>query len=113
MRRLITAVANRQNPALIFQSFPDFITQFKACFCDPDPQGTAQRELAKISMGKETAEQYINDFRQYQTSSGYNNVQLIELFQYGHPSWLQTRISLLDTPLTSLLQWQEKAIQFN
>ena len=66
-----TAVANGQNPAPIFQNFPDFITQFKACFCDPDPQGTAQRELARISMGKETAEQYVNDFRQYQTSSGY------------------------------------------
>ena len=64
-------------------------------------------------MGKETAEQYVNDFRQYQTSSGYNDVRLIELFRYGLPSWLRTRISLLDTPLTTLLQWQEKAIQFD
>ena len=108
-----TAVANGQNPMPIFQNFPDFVTQFKACFCDPDPQGTSQRELARISMGKETAEQYVNDFRQYQTSSGYNDVQLIELFRYGLPSWLRTRISLLDTPLTTLLQWQEKAIQFD
>ena len=108
-----TAVAQGQNPMPIFRNFPDFITQFKACFCDPDPQGTAQRELAKISMGKETAEQYVNDFRQYQTSSGYNDVRLIELFRYGLPSWLRTRISLLDTPLTTLLQWQEKAIQFD
>ena len=75
-----TAVTNRQNPAPIFQNFPDFVTQFKTCFCDPDPQGTVQRELARISMGKETAEQYVNDFRQYQTSSGYNDVWLIELF---------------------------------
>ena len=67
-------VANRQNPTPIFQNFPDFVTQFKACFCDPDPQGTAQKELARISMGKETAEQYVNNFRQYQTSSGYNDV---------------------------------------
>ena len=64
-------------------------------------------------MGKETAEQYINDFRQYQTQSGYNDVQLIELFRYGLPSQLQTRISLLDTPLTTLTQWQENAIQFD
>ena len=69
-----TAVANGQNPAPIFQNFPDFVNQFKACFCDPDPQGTAQRELARISMGKEIAEQYVNNFRQYQTQSGYNNV---------------------------------------
>ena len=108
-----TAVANGQNPTPIFQNFPDFVTQFKACFCDPDPQGTAQRELARISMGKETAEQYVNDFRQYQTSSGYNDVRLIELFRYRLPSWLRMRISLLDTPLTTLLQWQEKAIQFD
>ena len=108
-----TAVTNRQNPAPIFQNFPDFVTQFKACFCDPDPQGTVQRELARISMGKETAEQYVNDFRQYQTSSGYNDIRLIKLFRYGLPSWLRTRISLLDTPLTTLLQWQEKAIQFD
>ena len=97
----------------IFQNFPDFITQFKACFCDPDPQGTAERELARISMGKEIAKQYVNNFRQYQTQSGYNDIRLIELFRYGLPSWLGTRISLLDTPLTTLLQWQEKAIQFN
>ena len=93
-----TAVTNGQNPTPIFQNFPDFITQFKACFCDPNPQGTAQRELARISMGKETAEQYVNDFRQYQTSSGYNDVRLIKLFRYGLPSWLRTQISLLDTP---------------
>ena len=75
-----TTVTNRQNPLPIFQNFPDFINQFKACFCDPDPQGTAQRELARVSMGKETAEQYINNFRQYQTQSGYNDVWLIKLF---------------------------------
>ena len=85
-----TTVANGQNPPPIFQNFPNFVTQFKACFCDPDPQGTAQRELARISMGKETAEQYVNDFRQYQTQSGYNNVRLIKLFRYRLPSWLQT-----------------------
>ena len=108
-----TTVANGQNPMPIFQNFPDFITQFKACFCNPDPQGMAQRELARISMGKDTAEQYVNDFRQYQTQSGYNDIRLIELFHYGLPSWLRTHISLLDTPLTTLLQWQEKAIQFD
>ena len=108
-----TTVASGQNPMPIFQNFPDFVNQFKACFCDPDPQGTVQRELARISMGKETAEQYINNFRQYQTWSGYNNVRLIELFRYGLPSWLRTRISLLNTPLTTFLQWQEKAIQFD
>ena len=107
------AVTNGQNPPPIFQNFSDFINQFKACFCDPDPQGMAQRELARVSMGKETAEQYVNDFRQYQTQSRYNNVRLIELFWYRLPSWLQTRISLLDTPLTTLLQWQEKVIQFD
>ena len=108
-----TAVANGQNPMPIFQNFPDFVNQFKACFCDPDLQGTAQRELARISMGKEITEQYVNDFRQYQTQSGYNDIWLIELFRYGLPSWLRTRISLLNTPLTTLLQWQEKAIQFD
>ena len=60
-----------------------------------------------------TAKQYVNDFRQYQTQSGYNDVRLIKLFRYGLPSWLRTQISLLDTPLTTLLQWQEKAIQFD
>ena len=83
-----TAVTNGQNPTPIFQNFPDFITQFKACFCNPNPQGTAQRELARISMGKEMAEQYVNDFRQYQMLSGYNDVRLIELFRYRLPSWL-------------------------
>ena len=107
------AVTSGQNPMPIFQNFPDFVNQFKACFCDPDPQGMAQRELARISMEKETAKQYINDFRQYQTQSGYNDVRLVELFRYGLPLWLQTRISLLDTPLTMLLQWQEKTIQFD
>ena len=82
------AVAGGQNLPPIFQNFPNFINQFKTCFCDPDPQGTAQRELARISMGKETAEQYVNDFRQYQAQSGYNDVWLIKLFQYGLSSWL-------------------------
>ena len=106
-------VASRQNPPPIFQNFPDFANQFKACFCNTNPQGTVQRELARVSMGKETTKQYINDFRQYQTQSGYNDVQLVKLFHYRLPSWLRTRISLLDTPLTTLLQWQEKAIQFD
>ena len=83
-----TTVADGQNPTPIFRNFPNFVNQFKACFCNPDPQGTVQRELARISIGKETAEQYINDFRQYQTQSGYNDVRLIELFRYGLPSWL-------------------------
>ena len=83
-----TAVASGRNPPPIFQDFPDFINQFKACFCDPNPQGMVQRELARVSMGKEIAEQYVNDFRQYQTQSGYNDVRLIELFRYGLPSWL-------------------------
>ena len=48
-----TAITNGQNPPPIFQNFPDFINQFKACFCDPNPQGTVQRELARVSMGKE------------------------------------------------------------
>ena len=107
------AVANGQNPPPIFQNLPNFINQFKACFCNPNPQGTVQRELARVSMGKETTKQYINNFRQYQTQSGYNDVQLVELFCYGLPSWLRTRISLLNTPLITLLQWQEKAIQFD
>ena len=64
------------------------LADWEACVCDPDPQGMAQRELARVSMGKETAEQYINDFRQYQTQSGYNDVKLVKLFHYGLPSWL-------------------------
>ena len=83
-----TAVTNGQNPTPIFQNFPDFVTQFKACFCDPNPHGMAQRELARVSMGKETAKQYVNNFRQYQTQSRYNDVQLVELFRYRLPSWL-------------------------
>ena len=82
------AVAGEQNPPPIFQNFPNFVNQFKACICDPDPQGTAQRKLARVSIGKETAEQYVNNFRQYQAQSGYNDVWLIELFHYGLPSSL-------------------------
>ena len=63
-----TAVTSGQNPPPIFQNFPDFVNQFKACFCDPDPQGMAQRELARVSMGKDTAEQYVDMPRMQQRS---------------------------------------------
>ena len=100
-------------PTPPFTNFNDFVDQFSRTFCDPDPQGTAQRKITSLSMNNGTAEVYVTDFRQYEARSGYNDVRLIEVFRQGLPPWLRHRIALLDTPLITLTQWQDKAIQFD
>ena len=108
-------LAGQQSVAPIppFINFNDFVDQFSRTFCDPNPQGTAQRKLTGLSMGNGTAEVYVTDFRQYDARSGYNDVRLIEVFRQGLPPWLRHRIALLDTPLVTLTQWQDKAVQFD
>ena len=97
-------------PTPPFVNFNDFVNQFSWTFCDPNPQGTAQRKITSLSMSNGMAEVYVTNFHQYEAWSGYNDVWLIKVFRQGLPPWLHHHIALLDTPLITLTQWQDKVI---
>ena len=102
-----------EDPGPPFSSFPNFLEEFRARFCDPDPSATARTKMEYIAMNNNTAEQFVQDFKKYQRLSGHNDVMLMEMFEKGLHPRLAQRITDLENPPKTLKKWQDKAIQFD
>jgi hypothetical protein len=57
--------ADPTNPAcpMPYTDWNDFITKFKAAFCDPMPQRTVQMKLNVLVQGSKTADEYSLEFK--------------------------------------------------
>ncbi|KIJ34503.1 hypothetical protein M422DRAFT_233468 [Sphaerobolus stellatus SS14] len=78
-----------------------FTKEFKDSFGDPDPAGTAGREMDLLKQGTHTADEYVASFNELKNDTGYNDAALVDKFEKGLNSALVNKIySLPDMPTT-------------
>ncbi|KIJ53900.1 hypothetical protein M422DRAFT_25609 [Sphaerobolus stellatus SS14] len=60
-----------------------FTKEFKDSFGDPDPAGTARREMDLLKQGTHTADEYVASFSELKNDTGYNDAALVDKFEKG------------------------------
>jgi hypothetical protein len=60
-----------------------FVATLKEQFADPEQGDTTCTKLKELQQGKQTADDFVVAFEQYERESGYDEVTLIERFEEG------------------------------
>ena len=86
-----------------------FVATLKEQFADPDQGDTARTKLKELKQGKQTADEFVVAFEQYERESGYDEVALIERFEEGLSQGLVDRIYGLSVMPTTIVEWKQWA----
>jgi hypothetical protein len=70
-------------------------------------------KIKEVKQGKGTADDFIVQFEEYESFTGFNETALIDLFKDGLSLHILSHIYGLATMPTTLHEWKEKAWQFH
>lgn len=92
---------------------PHFVQALLQEFEDVDLEATAQHKLEIISMGQDTAEAHIRNFKHWARHSAYNDKALVAYFRRSLTPALKKKVQdMADRPST-LKGWYDQAIKFD
>ena len=102
---------------LLFGMFAQFQQDFKNTFVDTNAAREAMNWLSTTRINsREQLQEYVNTFKLNIVCAKYDEVKdaatLISYFSAGVPTWIMHRIQAMDTVLTTLALWYEKATHF-
>ena len=70
-------------------------------------------KLRLLEQGSKTVDEYIQEFRRAARGSGYKRRALVEEFKRGLNGVVRRRLAEAETPPTTIIQWQERAVQLD
>lgn len=96
-----------------FVDWDDFKTQFQANFADPAPESTARNKMDRIKQGVRSADEFVAEFRELATQTGYNDAAHVEKFEKGLNAGLVDKIYALPEMPVTLLEWYHWAMKLD
>ena len=70
-------------------------------------------ELRVLEQRGKTVDEYVQEFRRAVRGSGYEKRVLVEEFKRGLSGAIKRRLTEAEMPPTTIVQWQEKAVQLD
>jgi hypothetical protein len=100
-------------------TFPGYVTNWgmfkisvRTAFGDSDHVATAQLKIKEVKQGKESVDDYVVWFEEFEGLTGFDDAALAEIFKEGlAPQILSQCYSLEHVPMT-LTAWKEKSRLF-
>ena len=86
-------------------TWADFKTQFLARFGHPDKAQRAQNSITKLQQ-RDSAEDYIKEFEEYQEDTGYDDNALCFYFKKGMKPFFFDKITSFQTQPETLADWK-------
>lgn len=107
------AVERMEEGDEVFEGWDHFKELFRASFADPDPSGTARFKMDQIRQGSRSADEYVAEFREMTSKTGYNDQAHVEKFEKGLNSALIDCIYSLPEMPVMLKEWMEWAMKLD
>jgi len=91
----------------------ELFTKIQQEFGEFDEESRKVDELKVLEQGERTVDEYVQEFRRAARGSGYEGRALVEKFKRGLNGAIRRRLAEAETPPTTIVQWQERAVQLD
>jgi hypothetical protein len=98
---------------------PDFVTNWgtfknsvRMAFGDSDRAAMAHLRIKEVKQGRESVDDYVVQFEEFEGFTGFDDTALIEAFKEGLAPQILSRCYGLETVPTMLAAWKEKSRLF-
>ena len=91
----------------------ELFTKIRQEFGEFDEESRKVDELRVLEQGGKMVDEYVQEFRRAARGSGYEGRALVEEFKRGLNGGIRRRLAEAEMPPTTIVQWQERAVQLD
>ena len=91
----------------------ELFTKIQQEFGEFDEESRKVDELRVLEQGGRTVDKYVQEFKRAARGSRYEGRALVEEFKRGLSGAIKRRLAEAKTPPTTIVQWQERAVQLD
>jgi len=91
----------------------ELFTKIRQEFGEFDKESRKMNELRVLEQGSKMVDEYVQEFKRAARGSGYKETALVEEFKRGLSGAIRRRLAETETPPTTIVQWQERAVQLD
>ena len=91
----------------------ELFTKIQQEFGEFDEESRKVDELRVLEQEGKTVDEYVQEFRRAARGSGYEERALVEEFKKGLSRAIRRRLAEAEMPPTTIVQWQERAVQLD
>jgi len=95
------------------QIVEELFTKIRQEFGEFDEESRKVDKLRVLEQGGKTVNKYVQEFRRAARGSSYEGRALVEEFKRGLNGVVRRRLVEAESPLATIMQWQERAIQLD
>ena len=95
------------------QTVEQLFAKIRQEFGEFDEESRKVNELRVLEQGGKTVDEYVQEFRRAARGSDYEGRALVEEFKRGLNGVVRRRLAEAESPPTTIIQWQERAVQLD
>jgi len=97
----------------VVQTVEQLFAKIRQEFGKFDEESKKVDELRVLEQGGKTVDEYVQEFRRAARGSSYEGRALVEEFKRGLNGVVRRRLAEAESPPTTIMQWQERAVQLD
>jgi len=94
----------------VVQTVEQLFAKIRQEFGEFDEESRKVNELRVLEQGGKTVDEYVQEFRRAARGSDYEGKALVEEFKRGLNGVVRRRLAEAESPPTTIMQWQERAV---